>query len=88
MSYFDLVELDVESNPPGLPTSDNNLINGKMNYDCALTNASCTSNAGLSKFKFTSGKKHRLRLINAGSEGLQRFTIDGLSMTVIANDCE
>lgn len=45
-----------------------------------------TPNAGISKFKFTTGKKHRLRLINAGAEGIQRFTIDGHSMTVMAND--
>ena len=86
--YFDIVKqvMETPGGPP--PFSDNNLINGKMNYNCSLvTNgASCTPNAGLSKFKFTSGKKHRLRLINGGSEGLQRFTIDGLTMTVIAND--
>ena len=86
--YFDIVKqvMETPGGPP--PFSDNNLINGKMNYNCSLvTNgAACTPNAGLSKFKFTSGKKHRLRLINGGSEGLQRFTIDGLTMTVIAND--
>jgi len=72
--------------PP--PFSDDNLINGKMNHDCALmtTGQHCTLNAGISKFKFTSGKKHRLRLINGGSEGLQRFTIDDHNMTVMAND--
>jgi len=72
--------------PP--PRSDNNLINGKMNYDCSVpsTSSTCTSNAGLSKFKFQTGKLHRLRLINAGSEGIQRFTIDNHTMTVIAND--
>ena len=43
-------------------------------------------NAGLSKFNFQSGKTHRLRLINAGAEALQRFTIDGYEMTIIAND--
>lgn len=43
-------------------------------------------NAGLSKFKFQTGKTHRLRLINAGAEGIQRFTIDNHVMTVIAND--
>ena len=43
-------------------------------------------NAGLSKFNFQSGKTHRLRLINAGAEGIQRFTIDGYEMTIIAND--
>lgn len=57
-----------------------------MNYDCSLTNLTCTPNAGLSKFKFESGKVHRLRLINSGAEGLQRFTIDNHTMTVIAND--
>ncbi|KFX92691.1 hypothetical protein V490_05242 [Pseudogymnoascus sp. VKM F-3557] len=57
-----------------------------MNYDCSLTKTKCRPNAGLSKFKFVSGKVHRLRLINAGSEGTQRFTIDGHTMTVIAND--
>ena len=45
-----------------------------------------TPNAGLAKFEFTTGKTHRLRLINGGSEGTQRFTIDNHTMTVIAND--
>ena len=78
------------NNPPPAtqPFSDNNLINGKMAYDCTkLTrNVSCTPNAGISKFKFEKGKTHRLRLINAGAEALQRFTIDNHTMTVIAND--
>lgn len=43
-------------------------------------------NAGMSKFRFKKGKVHRLRLINAGAEGLQRFSIDGHTLTVIAND--
>lgn len=63
------------------PTSDNNLINGKMNFNCSTVAAGdttpCNSNAGISKFKLTTGKTHRLRLINAGAEGIQRFTIDG-----------
>lgn len=72
------------------PASDNNLINGKMDFDCSTVTSGdktpCNSNAGLSRFKFTTGKVHRLRLINAGSAGLQRFSIDGHTMTVIAND--
>ena len=70
------------------PASDNNLINGKMNFDCSLAPAGskCTNNAGLSKFQFTSGKKHLLRLISAGSQAIQKFSIDGHTMTVIAND--
>lgn len=85
--YFSLVEQTVD--PSGhAPSSDNNLINGKMNFDCSLVTdgQSCVPNAGLSKFNFHSGKKHRLRLINSGAEGLQRFTIDGHNMTIIAND--
>ena len=45
-----------------------------------------TPNAGIAKFSFTSGKTHRLRLINAGSEGLIRFTIDNHNMIVFAQD--
>ena len=45
-----------------------------------------TPNAGISKFNFTSGKTHRLRLINAGADGMQRFSIDNHTMTVIAQD--
>lgn len=72
------------------PTSDNNLINGKNNYDCTKVAAGdktkCKSNAGISNFRFSPGKVHRLRLINAGAEGTQKFSIDGHTMTVIAND--
>lgn len=69
------------------PASDNNLINGKMNFDCSKsTSGSCVNNAGLAKFKFTSGKKHRLRLINTGAQAIQKFSIDNHKMTVIAND--
>ena len=72
----------------GPPLSDNNLINGKGNADCSKvpSGTSCVPNAGLSKFSFQKGKTHRLRLINAGAEALQRFTIDNYEMTVIAND--
>lgn len=89
--YFSLVEQTMSrdtSVPP--PFSDNNLINGRNNFDCSTLspsdNITCTSNAGLSKFQFTPGKSHRLRLINAGAEGIQKFSLDGHTMTVIAND--
>lgn len=87
--YEQIVESVMASPPVAPPTSDSNLINGKMSFDCSqLTNKTqqCTSNAGLSKFQFHSGKKHRLRLINNSAEAIQRFTIDGLNMTIIAND--
>lgn len=88
-SYFEIVE-EVMGTDRSLtaPKSVNNLINGKMDYNCSLvTNGTpCTNNAGLSKFEFKTGKTHRLRLINAGAEGTQKFSIDGHKMTVIAND--
>ncbi|KAF2167002.1 multicopper oxidase [Zasmidium cellare ATCC 36951] len=69
------------------PSSDNNFINGKMPFDCSQAGGQqCTPNAGVSKFRFRSGAKHRLRLINSGAEGLQKFTIDGHKITIIAND--
>lgn len=76
--------------PPGIPVPDNNLINGKNNFNCSLERepgrrAGCVSNAGISTFNFTSGKVHRLRLINAGGEALQRFTIDNHNITIVAN---
>lgn len=86
--YFDLVKQVMATPGKRPPFSDNNLINGKMNYNCSLITSgqACTPNAGVAKFTFQSGKKHRLRLINGGTEGLQRFTIDGHNMTVMAND--
>jgi FtsP/CotA-like multicopper oxidase with cupredoxin domain len=88
-SYLPIVRSVVRPslNPP-IPTSDNNLINGKMNFNCSQVPSGnrCTNNAGLSKFKFQTGKTHRLRLINSGADGAQQFTIDEHVMTVMAND--
>ena len=70
--YFNILKtvmkpLDKGGNPA--PASDNNLINGKMDFDCSTVAAGdttkCTNGAGLSKFKFTTGKVHRLRLVRA-----------------------
>jgi FtsP/CotA-like multicopper oxidase with cupredoxin domain len=87
--YFNLVEKTM-STVPGANRfpSDNNLINGKMNFDCSkVTDGTpCTNNAGIAKFRFQRGKTHLLRLVNTGAAGLQRFSIDGHNMTVIAND--
>lgn len=70
--------------------SVNNLINGRNNFNCSTLDSSddahCISDAGLSSFRFVPGMRHRLRLINAGAEGIQKFTIDGHNMTVVAND--
>ncbi|KAI0848477.1 putative multicopper oxidase [Daldinia vernicosa] len=88
--YYAVVQEIMGPGSNGLTSSDNNLINGKMNFDCSTVDADdetpCTDNAGLSKFIFTPGKTHRLRFINSGAEGTQRISIDGHNMTVIAND--
>lgn len=80
----------VASGGTGRTFSDNNLINGKMNFDCSTVKegdtATCTEDAGLSKFNFQAGKTHRLRFINSGAEGTQRISIDEHNMTIIAND--
>lgn len=92
--YHALVRSLVEPHPdPPTLTSDNNLINGKMNFDCSKLNSSsyvsgadCTNDAGYSRFIFEAGKSHRLRLVNTGADGTQQFSIDDHEMTVIAND--
>lgn len=89
-SYNDIVKAMLAPNGSPRVVSDNNLINGKMNFVCSTKaagdNTPCVDNAGISKFRFKKGKTHRLRLINSGAEGVQRFTIDGHNLTVIAND--
>ena len=92
--YFDILKGVVGpiTNRPAIrPTSDNILINGKMNFACPNSTAngstaSCTNHAGLAKFRFTHGKKHRLRLINTGVASILKFAIDNHAMTVFAND--
>ncbi|KAK7734370.1 hypothetical protein SLS57_000064 [Botryosphaeria dothidea] len=89
--YYDAVKQTMQAvpagaSPPPPPQSDNNLIQGFGEFDCSLTDKPCIADAGVAKFKFTAGKKHRLRLINSGSEAMQRFSIDGHKMTIIAHD--
>ncbi|KAE9992041.1 hypothetical protein EG327_010340 [Venturia inaequalis] len=72
-SYLDLVEATMTSIIGLPPWSDNNLIQGKGNYPCAITTQYCVAGAGIAKFFFKTGKKYRLRLINTGSDGLQKF---------------
>ena len=95
--YYHRQEFDILQDVMGTnlkkvrPAADNNLINGKMDFSCDNSTTSnvtspCFNNAGLSKFQFVSGKKHRLRLINTGVAGIQKFSIDNHNMTIFAND--
>ncbi|KAH8672006.1 Cupredoxin [Tricladium varicosporioides] len=89
--YFKIVKDVISTDITKIvPLSDNNLINGRNNYNCSKVTpgdtAPCKSNAGITNFRFTPNKIHRLRLINAGAESIQKFSIDGHNLTVIAND--
>ncbi|KAF2459428.1 Cupredoxin [Lineolata rhizophorae] len=88
--YFEIVQDVVGTDLSKLPPkSDNNLINGRNTFDCSSlpqnSSYSCEP-ANLSKFKFKKGKTHRLRLMNTGADGVQKFSIDGHTMKVIAHD--
>ncbi|KAH7308600.1 multicopper oxidase-domain-containing protein [Stachybotrys elegans] len=81
--------MPIYQQPPEFPPIKNNLINGKMPYDCRLpTNDSrCTDdNIHQARFRFETGKIHLLRLINSGGSGIQKFSIDNHDLVVIAND--
>src|SRR5947207_5388619 len=86
---YNTLDAEILSSPPPPgppePLTDNNLINGKMNFNCtgAPSASNCTDNAGLSKFKFEAGKTHLLRLVNSGVQASQIFSIDDHMMTVI-----
>jgi FtsP/CotA-like multicopper oxidase with cupredoxin domain len=68
------------------PAANNMLINGKASYPCNETQKTCTPNTDLATFKFRTGKRHLLRLINHSAEAVLFFSIDGYNMTVITND--
>lgn len=60
----------------GPPLADNNLINGKAS----------NGTGPMASFNFVSGKTYRIRLINTSSASVQKFSIDGYTMTIFAND--
>ncbi|KAI4862115.1 putative multicopper oxidase [Hypoxylon rubiginosum] len=87
--YFEIVKGVMGSGADRIAaTSVNNLINGKMNFDCSTVTdgTPCVSNAGVSKFTLKPGKDNLLRIINGGSAGLQYFSVDDHLMTVVAMD--
>lgn len=87
--YFDLVAKTVSTDiNEVVQLSDNNLINGLNSFDCSTITATsaCKTTTAVSNFQFTAGKVHKLRLINGGAEAIQKFSIDGHTLTVVAND--
>ncbi|KAK5947286.1 hypothetical protein PMZ80_001436 [Knufia obscura] len=85
--YYSTVQDVMSTNASKVsPISDNNLINGKGITNCAAVNGPCTPNAGLATFQLQTGKTHRLRLINAGVDATQKFSVDNHVLTVMAVD--
>lgn len=88
--YYTLVAEYVGTDLSILPfTADSNLISGRGRYPCStpsLNGTACNSNPAQSAYRFTPGKTHRLRLVNAGTEAVQKFSIDNHTFTVIAQD--
>ncbi|KAL3423691.1 multicopper oxidase [Phlyctema vagabunda] len=71
----------------GPPELENGLINGNNTFDCSTsTDENCVGGGIKTTFNFEAGKKYRMRLINAAVDGHFQFSIDGHSLTVIAND--
>ncbi|RYP82667.1 hypothetical protein DL769_001574 [Monosporascus sp. CRB-8-3] len=60
--------------------------NGTATTNNNNTTTTCTDNAGLSKFRFQSSNRHRLRFVNSGSKDVQRVSLDGHAVTVMAQD--
>ncbi|KAI1759502.1 multicopper oxidase-domain-containing protein [Hypoxylon sp. FL1150] len=78
--------LSVYHIPPDFLPIDNNLINGKMPFNCSLASSvvSCNLDGVIhSKFYFKTGKTHLLRLINAGGHGSQKFSIDNHDLVTV-----
>lgn len=66
------------------PIPDSGLINGRGR--CGVPSNKCDANNKLSDFKFTPGKRYRLRLINGSAFTAFQFSIDGHKLTVIEAD--
>ncbi|RYP66905.1 hypothetical protein DL771_007562 [Monosporascus sp. 5C6A] len=87
--YHSIIEGVMGTDPSRFfPATSNNLINGKMNFDCTTVTdgTPCVSNAGISKFVFHENSTHLLRIINGGSSGTEYFSVDEHIMTVVSMD--
>lgn len=95
LSVFDGIPLTQEQVFNLLPPSDANMINGRADltikcdplYTTLISpNPNCTAAPSAPKFRFTPGKRYKLRLLNTGGDGTQKFSIDGHKLTVVAYD--
>lgn len=85
--YMDLLDGITQPLPNArYPYSQNVLINGKNNFDCSTTSLGCLEDAGLAVFNLTSGKSHRVRLVNTAADATMKVSLDDHTFEVIAND--
>lgn len=69
------------------PALDTGLVNGTNTFDCSTsTDANCFGGGKKFEATFVSGTTYRLRLVNSAVDGHFQFSIDGHTLTVIAND--
>jgi FtsP/CotA-like multicopper oxidase with cupredoxin domain len=89
VQIFDLINLPKLLNL--LPPGDGNLINGR-----AFTLGVCVFGIGpgcnqdfskAPKWTVEKGKRYKIRLVNVGGDGTERFGTDGHRLTVISTDC-
>ena len=80
--------LSVYHIPPDFLPVDGNLINGVIPFNCTLApRGTPCNNEGVpvAEFKLKARKIPLLRLVNAGGNGNQKFSIEDHELTVIAN---
>ena len=89
-SYTDIINLVMSPSTTGQPFrpfSDSNLVAGAGQYPCAnVTNGAPCSVTPYASWEFEAGKTYRLRFINTGASAFESISIDGHTLTVIAND--
>ncbi|KAJ5679257.1 hypothetical protein N7462_007501 [Penicillium macrosclerotiorum] len=67
--------------------AENGLINGTNTYPCVNSNdPACVGTGRRSETIFQKGKKYRIRLVDAQTDGWMKFSIDGHKLTVISAD--
>lgn len=78
---------DKTSKYGGQPVFENGLINGKNTFDCTgSADAACLGTGQRFEATFISGTKYLIRLVGTQVDGYFKFSIDGHSFTVVAND--
>lgn len=77
-AYYQTIEEQILAPPEEVrpPLANNNLINGKAS----------SGGPGIASFYVQSGKSYRIRLINPSAVSVQKFSIDGYSFMIFAND--